>query len=73
MILFGFIFLIGFFRMKRFVEMNGEFICLINIVLEMNIKRWVLLGFSFIGGVMIVVFFFVVIKLVRILIILLVI
>lgn len=73
MILFGFIFLIGFFRMKRFVEMNVEFICLINIVLEMNIKRWVLLGFSFIGGVMIVVFFFVIIKLVRILIILLVI
>ncbi|XP_065925067.1 A disintegrin and metalloproteinase with thrombospondin motifs adt-1-like [Magallana gigas] len=54
-----------FLRMKRSVEMNGESTRLTNIALETNTKRWVLLGSSFIGGVMIVASLLVVIKLRR--------
>lgn len=73
MTLFGFTFSTGFLRMKRSVEMNAESTRLTNIALETNTKRWILLGSSFIGGVMIVASLLVVIKLVRILITLLVI
>nr|XP_034329828.1 SCO-spondin isoform X4 [Crassostrea gigas] len=52
-------------RMKRSVEMNAESTRLTNISLETNTKRWVLLGSSFIGGVMIVASLLVIIKLRR--------
>lgn len=54
-----------FLRMKRSVEMNAESTRLTNIALETNTKRWVLLGTSFIGGVMIVASLLVIIKLRR--------
>lgn len=54
--------------MKRSVEMDTEPTRLTNVSLKTNSKRWVLLGSSVIGGVMIVVAaLLVVIKLVRIL------
>lgn len=54
--------------MKRSVEMDTEPTRLTNVSLETNSKRWVLLGSSAVGGLMIVVAaLLVVIKLVRIL------
>ncbi|XP_052706720.1 coadhesin-like [Crassostrea angulata] len=52
-------------RTKRSVVVNAESTRLTNISLETNTKRWVLLGSSFIGGVMIVASLLVVIKLRR--------